>query len=234
MHVSPVNQNPHALQMPQMPQMQQMHLMAQMVAQMMAGQPPAGPEITLLGDRIPLNPQGHPWRSLGNLGNGAQRCVHPANVREPLAAGDSQTSAGSGEMVAAGAPSSVIDDIATVAARMAKRKDRKDDDESHVSASDTEMAGQAAKKAAKKTNKKKDAPAKASPRKIKGRDDWPSKPKFTQENSRQQVMCRTGRGGQGSSHRILWKDHGGKAGAIAKAEKWLRDKTKEYNSHMKK
>ena len=52
---------------------------------------------------------------------------------------------------------------------------------------------------------------------------WPEPPSIGWERSRLQIMCRTGKGGRGSSHAIPFEGNGGEKGALKKATEWLRD-----------
>ena len=61
----------------------------------------------------------------------------------------------------------------------------------------------------------KKVPAKKTP--------WPEPPSIGWERSRKQIMCRTGKGGPGSSYRIPFEGHGGPKGALQAAKAWLRD-----------
>ena len=58
--------------------------------------------------------------------------------------------------------------------------------------------------------------------------EYKSKPFLAFEHSRNQVMCRTGKGGPGSSFRIPFDGNGGKAGAWKKGEEWLKREMKTY------
>ena len=55
-------------------------------------------------------------------------------------------------------------------------------------------------------------------------------PSISWETSRNQVMCRTGASGPGSTHKITFKEAGGAKKAYALAEKWLE---KEMNAYKK-
>ena len=55
-----------------------------------------------------------------------------------------------------------------------------------------------------------------------------NKPTISWETSRNQVMCRTGFSGPGTTHRITFKEAGGAKKAYAMAEKWLAKEMKEY------
>ena len=72
-------------------------------------------------------------------------------------------------------------------------------------------------------------PAKRVPKSA----EWPTPPSIGWEKSRFQVMCRSGKGGPGSSHAILFEGNGGPKGARAKAEDWLREKMAQYKKHHK-
>ena len=63
---------------------------------------------------------------------------------------------------------------------------------------------------------------------------WLNKPSIGWENSRRQCMCRTGKGGPGSSTRILLKEAGGPKNAWKEAQKWLKDAMKKYEDDMAK
>ena len=52
-------------------------------------------------------------------------------------------------------------------------------------------------------------------------------PHWGHENSRQQVMCRTGIAGEGQSHAIKWAVVGGKKQAEALADKWVAAEKKK-------
>ena len=56
-------------------------------------------------------------------------------------------------------------------------------------------------------------------------------PCFGMEESRKQVMCRTGKLGKGSCFGMKFADYGGKKGAIEAARKWLKDALVEYKKH---
>ena len=81
------------------------------------------------------------------------------------------------------------------------------------------------------TPKKTKKEAAATPKKTKkgaaslpptpAKSTWKQKPRIEWESSRNQVMCRTGKGGPGSSHRIGFKESGGPTKAWTLAEKWL-------------
>ena len=248
----PVQALQHGLQAQQLPLGQQpLEAMAQMMALMMQqarmGQPAQEPSITVLSQQ----PHGRPMRSLGNgIPNASMRShyIHPDNTRSsggrvpPLhdqGHDDVRSSGGTVPPLHDQGHGDVRDDVEAVALRMAKRKTDKDDgDKGLEGGSDDEEAKPTPKKKGKK--KKKTAaqatPAKVNPKKSRGggSDSWPAKPCFSIERSRKQVMCRTGKGGPGSSHPIVWSESGGEKGAIAKAKTWLRDMMKKYTAHIEK
>ena len=249
----PVQALQHGLQAQQLPLGQQpLEAMAQMMAlmmqQAMMGQPAQEPSITLLSQQ----PAGRPMRSLGNgIPNASMRShIHPDNTRSsggrvpPLhdqGHDDVRSSGGTVPPLHDQGHGDVRDDVEAVALRMAKRKTDKDDgDKGLEGGSDDEEAKPTPKKKGKKKKKKKTAaqatPAKVNPKKSRGggSDSWPAKPCFSIERSRKQVMCRTGKGGPGSSHPIVWSESGGEKGAIAKAKTWLRDMMKKYTAHIEK
>ena len=53
-------------------------------------------------------------------------------------------------------------------------------------------------------------------------DEKMGKAAYTFEDSRKQIMCRTGLGGPGSTYRIQFKESGGRDKAIALADKWMK------------
>ena len=59
------------------------------------------------------------------------------------------------------------------------------------------------------------------------------KPSMSWETSRDQVMCRSGFSGRGSTHGITFKEAGGAKKAYAMAEKWLEKEMKEYEKAHK-
>jgi hypothetical protein len=59
---------------------------------------------------------------------------------------------------------------------------------------------------------------------------WARRPSIGWETSRKQVMCRSGRGGQNSSHKITFKQAGSPKNAWKQAEKWLADMLIEYEA----
>jgi hypothetical protein len=59
---------------------------------------------------------------------------------------------------------------------------------------------------------------------------WARRPSIGWETSRKQVMCRSGRGGQNSCHKITFKMAGSSKNAWKQAEKWLADMLIEYEA----
>ena len=59
---------------------------------------------------------------------------------------------------------------------------------------------------------------------------WPNRPTIGWETSRGQVMCRTGRGGPGSSQKFAFKDSGSPKKAWQAAELFLPKAKKEYDA----
>ena len=59
------------------------------------------------------------------------------------------------------------------------------------------------------------------------------KPTISWETSRNQVMCRSGLSGPGSTHRITFKEAGGAKKAYALAQAWLEKANKEYEKAHK-
>ncbi len=117
----------------------------------------------------------------------------------------------------------------------------KDDDNDDSEEDDTDSESQSSgKPKGKHTTKKKPASAyvtpikatkkkKATPAKLAA---WPSKPSIGWEVSRKQCMCRSGKGGTGSSKRILFEEAGGPKKAWKEAKRWLKDTMKEYEGFM--
>jgi hypothetical protein len=62
---------------------------------------------------------------------------------------------------------------------------------------------------------------------------WARRPSIGWEMSRKQVMCRSGRGGQNSSHKITFKKAGSPKNAWQQAEKWLANMLKEYEASVR-
>ena len=58
------------------------------------------------------------------------------------------------------------------------------------------------------------------------------KPHFSMEESRKQVMCRTGMIGKGSCFAMKCSEYGGKKGAIEAARKWLKGALEDYKKHV--
>ena len=58
-----------------------------------------------------------------------------------------------------------------------------------------------------------------------------TKPSISWETSRNQVMCRSGFSGPGSTHKITFKEAGGAKKAYALAQKWLEKAMKVYEAH---
>ncbi len=88
--------------------------------------------------------------------------------------------------------------------------------------------------------KKPDLEPKTAPKKGKKKEktkkslaEWPKKPFLSWERSRNQVMCRTGKRGAGSSLAIKFKEAGSAKKAWKKAETWLEKTMKEYESFVK-
>ena len=79
-----------------------------------------------------------------------------------------------------------------------------------------------------KTTAKKLVKAKADSKK----DAWPRKPSIGWETSRNQVMCRTGKGGKGSSFRIQFSEAGSAKKAWRRAQAWLEKTMKEYSAFI--
>jgi hypothetical protein len=77
----------------------------------------------------------------------------------------------------------------------------------------------------------KDSLAKGSPEKAPEKGTWARRPSIGWEISRKQVMCRSGRGGQDSTHKISFKKAGSAEKAWQQAEKWLAKMVKDYESH---
>jgi hypothetical protein len=77
-------------------------------------------------------------------------------------------------------------------------------------------------------------PAPASPETAKPKTNtksiWARRPVIGWEFSRKQIMCRSGRGGQNSSHKITFKKAGSPKKAWEQAEKWLADMLIEYEA----
>ena len=119
-----------------------------------------------------------------------------------------------------------------------KTKDEPEDDESDEDGDDVSPKKKKEKKAkAKSTPKKKVVmPKKDTPKKKKA-DIAPKmykhKPQFGMEESRKQVMCRTGKPGKGSCFAMRFGEYGGKTGAIEAAKKWLKGALVDYNKHIK-
>ena len=63
---------------------------------------------------------------------------------------------------------------------------------------------------------------------------WPRRPRIGWERSRDQVMCRSGKSGAGSTKKITFQEAGGEKKAWRLAEKWLEEVMKEYNAFIKK
>jgi hypothetical protein len=59
---------------------------------------------------------------------------------------------------------------------------------------------------------------------------WPRRPTIGWETSRSQVMCRTGRGGLGSSYKITFAEAGSAKKAWRAAQDWLSKMAKEHEA----
>ena len=82
----------------------------------------------------------------------------------------------------------------------------------------TKVAAEAKAKAAAKAKAK----AKEEPLKPKNK-----RPHYALEQTREQVMCRSGGTGPGSTHRITFKEAGSKQKAIAMAKVWVQKQLKK-------
>ena len=99
-------------------------------------------------------------------------------------------------------------------------------------------AAPAASKKQCKTPTKKEPAGKIIKNKMDGVASTPTKhdrkpPRISRETSRNQVMCRSGFSGPGSTHKITFKEAGGAKQAYALAEKWLEKEKKEYEKAHK-
>ena len=96
------------------------------------------------------------------------------------------------------------------------------------------------KKKKKKRNAAAEVTTQATPKKTKKGDaatpttpaksSWKKKPRIEWELSRDQVMCRTGKGGPGSTHRIGFKESGSPKKAWSLAEKWLEKQMAKWKA----
>ena len=138
--------------------------------------------------------------------------------------------------------SSAADDLRKVAESMLARGKKREKDPNSIESDEDERPPikamkvmKAMKKSGAKTPAEKDKkkPATKKETKTKKSLEWPKKPLITWENSREQVMCRTGKGGPGSSLAIRFKEAGGAKKAWTRAEKWLEKTMKEYASFTK-
>ena len=217
---------------------------------MMCQQSGNNPLLTIY--REPQQPTGRPMRSIQNMRDMAGGSPHmpPPPPPPPIAGAQSQlagTAAGSTHMTSpqplppididvsspmSAPPSPKLaasdgrDAVEVTLKRMLER-----DKAPKETAEPEAPATPAAPKKTKTSPKAKTTPTKPKAGKIvKTTPAKPvrKKPTISWEASRNQVMCRTGFSGPGTTHRITFKEAKGAKKAYAMAEKWLAKEMKEY------